>query len=84
MIDTHCVERLAPLAHRLGLLIEEAVDGARRSKVATTKSTTGKKSLAKTKAAQKQGLVRMMKATEWMGLYDKEFEGLPLRRKTTA
>ncbi|WP_176053207.1 hypothetical protein [Paraburkholderia caribensis] len=35
----------------------------------------------KSKRAQKKGLLKMIRATERMGLYDKELEDLPVRRK---
>lgn len=35
-----------------------------------------------TKAKQKKGLARTAQASERMGLYDKELEGLPVRRKS--
>jgi excisionase family DNA binding protein len=34
------------------------------------------------KTTQKKGLNRMVEASERMGLYDKELEGLPIRRKS--
>jgi hypothetical protein len=41
-------------------------------------NTSAKK---KSKRAQKKGLLKMIRATERMGLYDKELEDLPVRRK---
>jgi hypothetical protein len=35
----------------------------------------------KSKRAQKKGLLKMIRATERMGLYEKELEDLPVRRK---
>lgn len=39
------------------------------------------KNRSQKKRAQKKGLLKMIEATERMGLYDKELEDLPARRK---
>jgi hypothetical protein len=40
-----------------------------------------RKNRSQKRRAQKKGLLKMMEATERMGLYEKELEDLPVRRK---
>ncbi|AMV47777.1 hypothetical protein [Paraburkholderia caribensis] len=40
-----------------------------------------RKNRSQKKRAQRKGLLKMIAATERMGLYDKELEDLPVRRK---